>query len=275
MKFDMARAWTDAVERLGANRHVVLIVAAVFFFLPYLALMLLLPGDMAELQVANAAGADPDEVWNALTAFYGRIWWAVALMAVVQGIGMLGLLALIGDRARPTVGQALVIGAKTFLPYVAAQILQALAIAFAAIVLIGIGGATGVSAVAVIMTLAALVLAAYLFTRLSVAIPVIALDRVFNPLAALARSWRLTRGNSWRLLAFYLLLFVVLIVLAMVLGFGFGLAGVLFGEAGAKIVSSVVGSFMNMVFVTVYLAVLAAAHRQLSEPTAAPVETVA
>jgi hypothetical protein len=270
MKFDMGRAWNDAVAMLSANRHVVLVVAGAFFFLPYLALMLLMPGDLTELQAANAAGADPDAAWAAISAFYGRIWWAIVLMAVVQGIGMLGLLSLLADRGRPTVGQALALGAKAFLPYLAAQVLQGLALACAVLLIAGIGAATGVAAVAVILTIVGIAVAAYLFVKFSVTIPVIAIDRVMNPIRALGRSWRLTKGNSVRLLVFYLLLFVVLVVVAVVMGFGFGLAGVLFGAQGAQIVSAIIGSLINMAFVTVFLAVLAAVHRQLAERSNAP-----
>ena len=43
MKLDMGRAWSDAIALLRGNQQVILIVAGVFFFLPNLALALLMP----------------------------------------------------------------------------------------------------------------------------------------------------------------------------------------------------------------------------------------
>ena len=55
-KFDMSRAWNEALAMLSANRETVLIIAGLFFFLPYLGMMLLLP-DMAEgLSMAGKPG---------------------------------------------------------------------------------------------------------------------------------------------------------------------------------------------------------------------------
>ena len=53
MKLDMNRAWTDALSLIQANLGVVAIVAGVFFFLPYLAFMLLMPDAMASMQFAE------------------------------------------------------------------------------------------------------------------------------------------------------------------------------------------------------------------------------
>jgi len=264
VKFDMGRAWNDAVALVSANRHVVPVIAGVFFFLPSFAMALLLPGQMADLQAANG---NPAAAWRAMGAFYERIWWAILLVAVVQGIGMLGLLALLTDRSRPTVGEALAIGAKALIPYIVAQFLQALSFVLVFAILVGIGAATGSKGITALLVLVAIVAAAYIFTKFSLTIPVIAIERVMNPVRALARSWRLTKGNSVRLFVFYLLLLIVLMVVAMLLSAIFGLVGVAFGAAGASIVSGVVSALMNMTFVMMLLAVLAAVHRQLSGPS--------
>ena len=109
MKFDMGAAWNEAMRLLAANRQVVAIVAGVFFFLPYLAFMLLFMNQMEALEASQMANPDPGAVGKAMFGFYGEIWWVLVLMAVIQAIGMLGLLALLTDRSRPTVGQALAI----------------------------------------------------------------------------------------------------------------------------------------------------------------------
>jgi hypothetical protein len=268
MKFDMGRAWSDAVALLSANRQVVLIVAGVFFFLPYLALMLLMPDQIAEMQSAGAStgGADPQVAFNAVMEFYGSIWWALVLMAVIQGIGMLGLITLLTDRARPTVGQALASGAKAFLPYLGTQILQMILLALIVLVPITIGALIS-PVVAVLLGLVAAVGAIYVMTKLSMTIPVIAIDRVMNPVRAMTRSWRLTKGNSVRLFFFYVLLFVVMLVITLVLASITGLLSVFSAREGSAIIGGVINGLMNMIVVTLLLAILAAVHRQLSGDT--------
>jgi hypothetical protein len=273
MKFEMGRAWNDAVALLRGNRQVVLVVAGVFFFLPYLALILFMPDYMASMGPAAAGEpADPSQALEQFTRVYADIWWAILIIMVIQGIGMLGLLALLTDRGRPTVGEALGIGAKSFLPYLGAQILQSIVIVLIIMIPFAVGAAAG-AAVGVILGLLAVVAVAYLFTKFSLSIPVIVIEKVMNPVTALGRSWSLTKGNSVRLFAFYVLLFIALIVIALVLGIVFGIVGALTGPEGALIVTGLSNAVLNMVAVTVFLAVLAGVHRQLSGSAATVGET--
>ena len=265
MKSDMGRAWSDATAPLSANRQVVLIVAGVFFFLPYLAVMLLLPDSFTGVPAGRQD--DPDAAFAAMSALYADNWWVILLLAVFQGIGMLGLLALLTDRSRPTVGEALGQGAKSFLPYLAAQILQGLVIVVAVVVPITLAAATGSTAVTALVALVAMVLVAYLLTKFSLTIPVIAIGRVMNPVRALARSWALTKGNSVRLFFFYVLLVLVVIVVAIVLGMIIALASVLAGPDGSLIANGLISAIINMAAVTLALAVLAAIYRQLAGPS--------
>ena len=107
----------------------------------------------------------------------------------------------------------------------------------------------------------------YLVTKFSLTPPVIAIERVLNPVAALQRSWQLTKGNSLRLFLFYLLLIIALIVVSIVVGFVVALVGVIGGPDGGLIVTGVLNGLFNMLFLAVFLAVLAAAHRQLAGPS--------
>ena len=264
MKFDMGRAWNDAVALLRANRQVVLVIAGVFFFLPNLALILLLPDYAQAMGTPGAAQpTDPDAALKALADAYGQVWWAVLISIVAQGIGMLGLLALLTDRDRPTVGEALVIGAKSFLPYIGTSILQSIVLVLVALIPFVAGGAAGIG-VGVMVGIVALVVLAYLFTKFSLSIVVIVAERVMNPVTAIARSWALTKGNSLRIFLFYVLLFIVLIVIAIVMSIVLGIIGALAGPSGVLFVSGLSNALFNMIFVAVYLAVLAAVHRQLS-----------
>jgi hypothetical protein len=263
MKFDMGRAWNDAVALLRANQQVVLVVAGVFFFLPSLALVLLIPDYAQGVGTPASDATDPNAALQALADAYGQVWWAVLISIVAQGIGMLGLLALLTDRDRPTVGEALVIGAKSFLPYIGTSILQSIALVVVVLIPFVVGGAAGLWA-GVIVGLVAAVALAYLFTKFSLSVVVIVAERVMNPVTAIARSWALTKGNSLRVFLFYVLLFIVLMVVAIVVSIVLGIIGALAGPDGVLFVSGLSNALFNMVFLAIYLAVLAAVHRQLS-----------
>ncbi len=266
MKFDMSAAWSEAMRLIGANRDVVLIVAGVFFFLPYVGFMMIVGDQMTALQAGAGAGnADPEAAMEAMMGFYGSIWWLMLLLTIIQGLGMLGLLALLKDRSRPTVGEALGLGAKSLLSYLAAVILVDLILIVVALIPFAIGAGVSVTA-GVLVGLVALVVILYLLTKFSlVLVPtVIVIDRMLNPIAALGRSWRLTKGNSVRLFLFYFLLFIALMVVGIVVSIVIGLAFALLGPEAAMIGNALVTGLLNAVWVTFILAALAAAHRQLA-----------
>ena len=124
MKLDMGRAWNEATALVFANKDVVGIVAGVFFFLPYLALSLLMPdAAQPEFDPQNTEAA-----LDALSTLYAENWWAFLLTSVLQMVGMLALFALLTDRARPTVGEALKRGTFGFPSYLATQVLAAIGI---------------------------------------------------------------------------------------------------------------------------------------------------
>ncbi|WP_095013255.1 glycerophosphoryl diester phosphodiesterase membrane domain-containing protein [Tsuneonella mangrovi] len=263
MQFDMTAAWNEAMRLVTANRDVLLIVGGVFFFLPYLVFALMLGNQMSAMEASLGPAADPKAATEAIMGFYGSIWWMFALLSIAQGIGMLGLLALLTDRTRPTVGQALAIGARLFIPYIAAQIIMVVAVSLLIMVPIIVGVAIS-TAVGVIMGIAALVAAVYLFTKFILLPPVIAIDRIGNPIAALRRSWMLTKGNSLRIFLFVLLLVVAVAVVGGVISMMLGLVLALAGTDIALIGRAILSSVLNTVWVVIFLAVLAAIHRQLA-----------
>lgn len=264
MKLDMGAAWSSATGMLSANKDVVLVVAGVFFFLPYLALTLLVP------QAAQAAQgqADPEAVMAMLADVYASHWWAFLLVSVAQGIGMLALLALLTDRRRPTVGEALGLGAKGFLPYLGSQLLVGLCFGVGIGVPVVAAAASGIGTLTLVLGALAAVAGIYLFVKFSLIAQVIAIDGILNPLKVLPRSWRLTKGNSLRLFAFYFLIFIALGIAVLLITMVFGVVFALLGGQMEVLGNGIVGSVMNTVFVVIYLAVLAAVHRQLAGPSA-------
>jgi len=233
----------------------------VFFFLPYAALAIALP-EMGDLEAAQASG-NLDAMMGAINDLYASYWWVYLILAIVQGIGLLAMLALVRRRANPTVGQALSTGVKSVPTYIAAQLLQTALFAIVAGLLIGVGAVTGLPALAVLGGVIAFVVVCYIVTKLSLAAPVIAIDGELNPIRALQRSWALTRGNSIRLFFFYLLLLAAFVVLSIVISLVLGLAFAIAGEQAALLGEAVISGLLNAIMIVVIVCVLAAVHTQL------------
>lgn len=262
MKFDLDTAWKDTTRLLRDNFSLLAVVAGVFYFIPYAAALLWIPG-LAELTMGQFDPSSPETEAMANEMFAGY-WWALVLLGIVQGIGLLAMLALLKRRASPTVGQAISAGGKSVLSYIAAQLLQAVILAIVIFLLIGLPVASGLTPLAIIGGIAGLVAVAYVLTKLSIAAPIIAIDGQLNPVAALTRSWHLTKGNSVRLFFFYFLLLVAYIVISTIVSMVFAL---LFAMGGAEVQSfgqAISASLMNALLALFFAGVLAAIHTQLT-----------
>jgi len=247
MRFDSNLAWRTAHAAIRANRDVLLAMAGVFFLLPRLAFTLLMPDPPA------AQGMSPAQSMQAIEEFYSKAMPFMIPMLVVQAAGILGILTLFTDRTRPTVGQALSLGAKG--------------------VVLG-GGLVGVLGLANQPAVAALgmvivgVLALGAYVRMSLVAPVVAVERVYNPIKALQRSWAITRGNFWRLIGFAVLVGVVVLVISLAaVSIGGSIGALAGGPDASRIVSAIVSSLLAAIFTLYIAALMAAIHRQLAGPT--------
>lgn len=259
MKFDSNLAWKQASGAVSGNREVVLALAGVFFMLPQLAFAIFYP------QPEPAAGMSEQQMMDMVMAYYGSVLPIVIPMALLQAVGTLALLALLDGQRRPTVGEAIKGSLKGVIPYLLAQIISGFGIVMVAALLIGgvtvIGGTAGT----VVGLAIAAVLAIYVGVRLSLTAAVVAVEEVNNPLAALLRSWHLTRHNMARLLGFYalfVLAFVVILIMANVL-VGIPLA-LLASSQAALIVQALLGSALSALMALYFVAIIAASHRQLA-----------
>lgn len=263
MKFDMGRAWSDAVAMLMANKDLVIIMAAVFLFLPSLVLAVIAPGTELEQAAQN-----PEAMQAALVAYFAENWPVMLIYGVVSTIGTLAILALLGRSQRPTVGEAIGIGAKAMLPYLAASLVLGFAIGVAAM-LVGLVAATAGAAVGAILGIVVLILAILVMFRMILVAPVMAIEGKLNPIGAIQRSWSLVKGNTRYVIAFILLLMVALIVVSLVTGIVFSLISAMAGSGEVAIwIDGILSSLMGAVFSLLLLAVYAAIHRQLAGPSA-------
>jgi hypothetical protein len=258
MKFDMSEAWREATAMIAANREVLLVVAGIFFFLPTLLLGLTMP------DFRGLVSTDTEVAQAQMLEFYTGYWWLFVLTMIASMVGYLALLALLRDHSRPTVGQAMRTGLAGVFPAIGAYLaffVVAFALVLAAMVIAGLSGSP---AVAVLLGLACMIALVYLGIKFSLAAPVIAIEKIYNPFTVLARSWWLTRGNSFRLFLFFLLIVIVYFVLSMV--GGILTAALLFalGEAAYMMISGLLSALISAALAVVVVAVLASAHRQLS-----------
>ena len=268
MKFDLDTAWKDATGLLSRNLSLLAVIAGVFFFLPYAGITIAIP-EMADLQQAQASG-NGEVMLAAVADLYTAYWWVFLILAVVQSAGLLAMLALVRRRANPTVGEALTTGARSVPSYIAAQLIQSALVVIVAMLLVGLGAAFGLQLLAALGGVIAFVLICYIVTKLSLAAPVIAIEGELNPVRALQRSWALTRGNSMRLFAFYVLLLIAFVVLSAVLSLVLGLAFALGGEEAALLGEAIVSGLVNSAMIVVMVCVLAAVHTQFRRLADAP-----
>ena len=200
-----------------------------FFLVPSVASSFLL-GDVQSRIFENM---DNREVLNGIfQAEMGKIL-IVSLLSMIAGfVGYLSVLVLLTDRSRPTVGEAIMRGLRCLPTVLAATVIGYFAMLFCIILISVIGGILsavlgGAGVALVFIAILALVLTAV--ARFSMTFPVVVVENTLNPIAALQRSWRLTRGNAFRLLGFYVLLFiayvVITVLLMVVIGAATGIAG--------------------------------------------------
>lgn len=271
MKLDLNAAWDQAVRLIAANREMLLVLGGVFFFLPYVLFGLLVPmPDFAA--IAGPSGDNTPALMAEMNGFLADYWWAILLVALVQTIGAIAVMAVIGDPRRPTVGAAMGRGAAYLLPSIGSQLLTSVATVAVLFIALLLGAMTGSETVAATLSVFALPVIIWLMTRLSLSNAVIAIEQTMNPLAALARSWRLTAGNGFRLLAFYILLFAAFFVISQVLGLIIRVFVALPGADIAHVLGALMTGLVYAAMILVGYAVLASVHRQLAraERVAAP-----
>ena len=249
------------MRMLGTNRELVVVIAGLFLFLPFLAFMLQLPSE-GVLGLPEGAQPSPEQVNEALGRFFADNWLALLLVGLTQMAAAVALIKVLADRSRPTVKAALAAVPVLLLPMIGAQLASSIA-AQLPMMFAGVLPETAAALVALI----AFPLTFYLLVKFSLVSPALVLNDWRNPFKALGESWRATKGNSFRLFAFFVLLFIAGLVILLVTNLFFGLLFALLGERGETIASAIFLSLAMAVVYTIAYAVVAAVYRQLtSEP---------
>lgn len=130
-----------------------------------------------------------------MVIFYG----AYLVLILAQQAAMVTLASPLEEAS---FGTAMVRGFKSALPFFAISVILMVGYFALSLLAVGVAGAVGFAGgaagtiVGVILLVLLVPVMVYLGCRLAVLIPVVAVDQVFNPIAAIRRSWAVTEGRA-------------------------------------------------------------------------------
>ncbi|MDT0575774.1 hypothetical protein RM533_06205 [Croceicoccus sp. F390] len=257
-RFVAGPAWNRASSMIAANREMLLVLAGVFFLLPQLIVTFALP--------AVPAGLEGEALAEAIGDTY-LAWWPLLLGSlIVQALGLLAVVALLADPARPTVAEAVRRGTAALPTYIAAQLVVVAGVGLLMLLVLLPFGFTGNAGIVAIGTGIAFAAALYMLVRLSLLAPVIIAANLRNPFDALQHAWTLTRGQAGRLLFFLMMLSLAALVIYMVASIVPGLLVLpIAGADTAALVVGLIGSVVAAAYSLILVAVLTSIWFQLAQ----------
>jgi hypothetical protein len=180
VKFRLGEVFAEAASLWRHERSLILPVAGLFYFVPALALLLLLP----DAKPTGEPGSE--EALESMLAYARDHAGAILGANLAQLIGAATLLTLFLAAGRPDLREAMRVMLVRLVPFVACALL--------------IGIALTVSALLVVPAL-------YLIGRFFLATAAIASGRANGPIEGITRSFELTRGRGWMFFGFSAIIF--------------------------------------------------------------------
>jgi hypothetical protein len=280
MRFDSTRAWNEATGWIRANLNVLTPLAGIFLLVPALGMNWFTTDLQLAMQQATAE-VTPGEMPTEVLGLTAKLVGIAFAMGIFQSIGTMAMLALYSDQARPTVGEALALSLRCLPTSIGAMLVLLVAGMIAGIpVLLVIGlvaALLGTVAGPVVAALVPLLLVAVILVvvvRFIVLSPAIVIDGNMNPVAAIGRSWNLTKGHTLSLAFFLFLLVVAYLVIflaaqalvGLALGVGAMSDAVQMANAGtgAQIAIGLVLGALGAVASLIWTGLTGAIHSQLS-----------
>ncbi|GIH74507.1 glycerophosphoryl diester phosphodiesterase membrane domain-containing protein [Planobispora longispora] len=220
---------------LGLSAAVTLIAQAISLAIQIPAL-----GVFVDTALSPNLASDPSQLLGAVSAFLATTALGVIfqMIAIVVLSGMLTSVlgsAVFGESI--SIGQAWRLTSNRILPLLGLAILQVIMVfgfmvaAIALIVLLGVVGAPGelIALASFVLIIGGIVGGVFVYTKLSLAGPVIVLERA-GVFTAINRSFRLVKGDFWRVFGILLLTAIVTGVIGFAVGVPFSLVGNLFAD---------------------------------------------
>lgn len=265
----LSDAWALFTGRFGPMLAVlaIFIVGAIALFAVFGASLMALMGTMM------TGGGNPSALPG--SGAFLSIFLFYLIMLALQFATQSALCRLCSDRHAPNIGDALGAGLRCVPTLFGVAILAFVGLFVFAFVFGIVGGLLGAavmsggqggSVVGVLVVILVYGAMFWIFTRLAMVLPVVAIDEERNPIAAIARAWRMSKGSALKIFLVLALVFVVMAVVFMTLfmvfigtptpgnipNFGaLGVFGVLWLVLGA-----LAGNYL--------VALVAAMHRQLA-----------
>jgi membrane-anchored glycerophosphoryl diester phosphodiesterase (GDPDase) len=226
---DIGRVFATAWAMLRQRFWLLLGMFAVFFAIQMVAWVVL----TIALAVTGVAGAasigagfdDPAAITGMsvfIVVFVVLFYGAYMVLLLAQQAAMVTLASPLEEASFST---AMVRGFKSVLPFFAIAVILGLAYFALALLVFGAAGAAGVGGGATggifgtVLLVLFMPVMVYLGCRMAVLVAVVAVDQVFNPIAAIRRSWAVTRGRVVGIaLAFLLYGLLTLVIFGLPIG---------------------------------------------------------
>lgn len=268
MKFSYSQVWDDVVALARVNGHLVWAVAGAFYLLPNL---------LREYFLPFPAPATPAEVVPLISRYVSDNLHWLLLTSLVEMAGALAILVLVLGPSGISVAAAIGRAARLLPFYFAAMLLWSLMMSAAALPGFLIGGLLArppapPSALAMLIFLLLLAVPLlYLFGRTVLLGPVVAAEGQRNPLAALGRSFALTRGRGWAVIAMVCLVFLAGFVLSQAMVYVLGSVLLLaVGDNPGRLLMLIVSGALSAALTAVLTLLYAAFYRRFEPgPSAA------
>lgn len=266
MQFSGSRALSEALEILK-GRFGPLVAVTLIFYVALFGVVLALGGGMAATMMA-AGGADPAQAFAGMGLSIVLLYLVIYAIQFAQAIATMRLCS---DRHPPSIGEAMSAGLRgvpTMFGVVLLLMLAGIVVGLVlSLVAAGLMAAANSAALSLVLALLLFGAMLYLLARLSLIVPVIAIDEVMNPVTVIANSWRMTASSAFKIVLVYGLALIVMAVIMIALFFAtIGLPGLAAttpspgGIIGLGVAILVLGLTLGLYF----NCLIAAIHRQLS-----------
>lgn len=298
MRFSMSRTWGEALA-LVVGRWLDLLLLALAVHVIVALVMLPMMSQWIEMVQVGAGSADPAVEFQRVMESMQRLMGMSLLANLLQLVGYGSMVALLSPD-RPSIGKALIEALKAtptmllaIIFLIAGMYIAMIVVVLAALAVIAaIAGTAALapttSSTAVIgpavlvffaLYIGMIVAVLYVMLRFVTLIPVAVIERQRNPFTVLSRSWALTRRDGWRILGFWVLMWIPLMAIYMAIALTF-MAGLFTADGRIPPDVNFVALFAALIPLGILLgmflsAVVVSTHRQLTEevPAEAASET--